>query len=142
MSWDLFVQHIPTHVNHVREIPDGFRPEPLGRRSEIIGRILDVVPTADFSDQSWGSFEGEDFSVEFSMGDGEEVDSFALHVRGGETAAGFVADLLTRCGWRALDPASETGIFDPQAASAGLAKWRAYRDRIIGRTEPEGLPPT
>jgi hypothetical protein len=131
MSWDIFVQDIPDGARVVDDIPDNFNPRPLGSRAEVLRRIQEAVPTADFSDPSWGTFEGPDFSVEFNMGSADVVESFALHVRGGDAAAGFVADLLSRCGWRAFDTASASGIFDPANAVASLERWRRYRDSVI-----------
>lgn len=132
VSWDIFVQDIPAAATSVGDIPDDFTPRTLGNREDVIRRILEVVPTAVFDKPSWGTFDCEDFSVEFNMGDNEELDSFALHIRGGDTAAGLVADLLTRCGWRAFDPASDSGIFDVRSAVDSLARWRTYRNRVIG----------
>lgn len=137
MSWDLFVLDLPPSADGNRDIPADFKPVALGLRAEIIRRIQEVVPTADFSDPSWGTFDAPDFSVEFNMGDADVVDCFALHVRGGDAAAGFVADLLVRCGWRACDPASESGFFDPATAVASLQRWRAYRDHVI-RSDTSG----
>jgi hypothetical protein len=131
MSWDIFVQDIPPTAQSVDEIPADFKPQPLGLRSDILRRIREVVPTADFSDPSWGTFDGPDFSVEFNIGDDGDVDGFAMHVRGGDAAAGFVADLLSRCGWRAFDPSSVSGIFDTALALENLARWRKYRDHVI-----------
>ena len=131
MSWDIFVQDIPAEARTVGDIPDDFRPRPLGRRDDIVRRILEVAPGADFTDPSWGSFEGPDFSIEFNLGEDVEVTSFALHVRGGDTAAGLVAELLDRNGWRAFDPVSDSGIFDRSAAAASMRRWRAYRDRML-----------
>ena len=131
MSWDIFVQDIPAAARTVADIPDAFTPRPLGSRKDVIRRILGVVP-ANFDDPSWGTFSGDDFSVEFNLGNEEELSSFTLHVRGGDAAAGLVADLLTRCGWRAFDPSSDSGIFDPDGAVDGLKRWRACRDRLIG----------
>jgi hypothetical protein len=135
VSWDIFVQDIPASAESASDIPDDFRPRPLGNRRDVIRRILEVDPTAVFDDPSWGTFSGDGFSVEFNMGTEEALASFALHVRGGSVAAGLAVDLLTRCGWRALDPQSPSGIFDPDRALESLAAWRAYRDRVLG--EPD-----
>lgn len=137
MSWDIFVQDIPPTAQRVDGIPSDFDPQPLGQRRAILRRIQEVVPAADFSDPSWGTFDGPDFSVEFNMGDDGNVDGFAMHVRGGDLAAGFVADLLGRCGWRAFDPASASGIFDPAASIESLQRWRRYRDHVL-RTDNAG----
>lgn len=131
MSWDIFIQEIPTAAQSARDIPDDFRPRPLGSRAQVLRRIQEVVPTADFSDPSWGKFDGPGFSVEFNVGEADEIECVALHVRGGDMAAGFVADLLARCGWRALDTAAESGFFDSGSAVESLRRWRAYRDQIL-----------
>jgi hypothetical protein len=110
-------------------MPDDLEPQPLGPRSEIIRRIVAIVPRADFSDPSWGTYDAPTFSVEFNLGDEETVTSFALHIRGDDLSAGLVADLLTQCGWRAFDPSADSGIFDPATAVDSLLKWRALRDR-------------
>ena len=65
------------------------------------------------------------------MGSDEIVDCIALFVRGGDIAAGVVADIIGRLGLRALD-ASSGDFFDPATAVESLRRWRAYRDRVIG----------
>ncbi|MBI2929309.1 MAG: hypothetical protein HYY24_26895 [Verrucomicrobia bacterium] len=132
MSWDIHVQDIPASAQSPADIPDDFRPQPLGRRSDIIARIREVLPHADFTDPSWGKIEGSDCSIEIGMGENELVQSFAFHVRGGDLAAFVVAGILQHLGFRAFDPCSDTGIFRPNAEAAeGLRKWRAYRDRTL-----------
>jgi hypothetical protein len=132
MSRDIFVMDLPRDAATMDDITEDFQPQPLGRRSEIIRRIVEIVPETDFSDPSWGMFDGPDFSIEFNMGRDEETKSFALHVRGGDATAGLIADLLDRCGWRAVDSASESGLFDPASAAESLRKWRTYRNRVLG----------
>jgi hypothetical protein len=131
MSWDIFIQDIPKTAQSARDIPDDFRPRALGARTDVLRRIQEVVPTVDFSDPSCGTFNGQGFSVEFNVGDADEIECVALHVRGGEMAAGLVADLLARCGWRAFDTAAESGFFDPATAVESLRRWRAYRDQVL-----------
>jgi hypothetical protein len=135
MSWDIFIQDIPASARTVRDIPDDFEPGPLGQRSQLVERILQVAPTTTFRDPAWGVFEGSGFSVEFSLGDDDTARCVALHVRGDNPAAvGLVADLITRFGWRALDPGSESGIFDPVLAADSFDKWRRYRNEVLGHT--------
>jgi hypothetical protein len=132
MSWDIFVQDLPTDIRSAADIPDTFKPSPLCKRSELVGRIRAFTPKVDFTDPSWGSFDAPTFSVEFNLGTDEQVQGFALHVRGDDTAAAFVSDLLSHLGYRALDPQSESGLFEPgKVAEASLRRWRQYRDRII-----------
>ena len=54
MSWDIFVQHFPANAKTVADIPSDFKPAPIGDRTTIIEKIKDIVPSADFSDPTWG----------------------------------------------------------------------------------------
>jgi hypothetical protein len=75
----------------------------------------------------------DSLSIEISMGESQIVDSIALHLRGGDAAAGAVADIISHLELRAVD--SSTGDFsDPAAAVENLRAWRAFRDRPSGRT--------
>jgi len=59
---------MPLDVKSVSDIPHDFRPNPLGSRAEVITRIREIFPQADFSDPSWGLFDVAGFSIEFNMG--------------------------------------------------------------------------
>lgn len=50
MSWDIFVQDLPSDTKTIEDIPDDFVPRPLGLRSDIIAAILNVAPYANFTD--------------------------------------------------------------------------------------------
>ena len=133
MSWDIFVQDIPRDAKSVGDIPDDFTPSVLGTRAQIIRSIERVVPGADFSRPEWGRIEAADHSIEVDMGDDEMCQSFALHVRGGPSAAFVVHEILEELGLRGFDPSNESGIFSLDAGSLdGLAEWRAYGDHVLG----------
>ena len=133
MSWDVFVQDLPSNVKTVADIPGSFRPSLIGKRSEIIDRIIGIVPSADFSDPSWGLIDGQDWSIEVNLGQEEDCSSFALHVRGGDAAVGAVAAILRRLNLRAID--SQTGEFFVAGESAieSFQQWKSYRDQVITR---------
>jgi len=132
MSWDIFVQDLPPNIRTVAEVPDTFQPRPLGNRGDLIRRIKEFAAPVDFSDPSWGLFEAPTFSVEFNLGDAEVLQGFALHVRGDDAAAGFVSELLSHLDFRALDPQSDSGLFEAgRVAEASLQRWREYRNRVI-----------
>jgi len=131
MSWDVLVQDLPTDAKKVADIPDDFRPSPLGRRSDLIRNIQAVVPFADFSDPSWGLIDGDDFSIEVSLGESDTVESFSFRVRGSDMGAAVVAEILGSLKLRALD--TTTGeFFDPETAAVSLGKWRKYLNRTLG----------
>ena len=133
MSWDIFVQDIPTNARTLSDIPAAFSPSPLCERAVLIRRIQELVPAADFADPTWGCFDTPSFSVEFNLGEDELIRSFALHVRGDESAAAFVSELLSHLGFRAFDPLSSSGLFEPgSVAEASVRRWREYRDHVVG----------
>jgi hypothetical protein len=130
MSWDIFVQDLPADARSVDDIPSDFRPAPIGKRSTLIEKIKEVVPIADFSDPSWGRIDGDGWSIEVNMGNEEDCSSFALHIRGGDTAVGVVAEILQHLRLRALDTQAG-GFFTADAGAIdSFRKWRAYRDQI------------
>jgi len=131
MSWDIFVQDIPSSAKSPADIPDDFQPQPVGKRSDIIAKIQQVAPMADFSNPSWGTIDGPNFSIEVNLGEDEQVQSFAFHIRGGDDAAGVVSEILAHLGLRAFDTGSGD-IFDPGSAVESLRRWRAYKDSIMG----------
>lgn len=121
---------LPRDARSVAEIPHDFKPVDLGPRSELIRKIQSVVPSADFTDPSWGQIETSDFSVEVSLGEEEPINSIMLHIRGGGDVVGLVAELLAALELRAVD-AQNGEFFEPAAARESFAAWRAFRDRVV-----------
>jgi hypothetical protein len=122
------VQDLPRDANSISDIPDDFRPGLIGKRTDVIRKIREVAPYADFSDPSWGHIEADDWSIEVNIGAKEECDGFALHVRGGDAVVGVIAAILNHLDLRALD--SQTGEFfvaGPEALES-FRKWRAFRE--------------
>jgi hypothetical protein len=134
MSWDISIQDLPRDVQSIADIPNDYRPSPLGPRAAVIARIQEVLPDVDFSDPTWGMFERQDFSIEFNMGAKEICDGFMLHVRGGGNAIETVARLLHHLQLRGID--CQTGdFFSVEAALGSFGQWQAYRDRVIGQSD-------
>jgi hypothetical protein len=141
MSWDVFVMDVPPGMTDISEIPAGWRPAPLGKRADIIAKILALYPEANFSgDPSWGTLRLPQVSIEFSFGEGEEIDHFAMHVRGGDPAPHVVAHILRELGMRALCSGSETGLFDydPVSGSKAFDSWRGYASFVSSRINDAG----
>ena len=130
MSWDICIQEIPGDIGSLDDIPNDFRPRPLGLRSEVIARIKQTLPQADFSNPSWGVLDQPGFSIEFSMGSADVCDGFTLHVRGGGVAVATIARLLDHLKLRGID-LQIPDFFSPEAAEASFRDWQAYRDRVI-----------
>ena len=131
MSWDIFVQDLPRAAKSVKDIPADFKPASIGKRSEIIDKIKEAVPTIDLSDPSWGLIGGDGWSIEVNIGNEEECRGFAFHVRGGDAAAGVVAAILQHLNLRALDSQKRDFFVAGEEALESFQKWRAYRNRVI-----------
>lgn len=116
MSRDIFVQALPSDVQSVQDIPDDWMPGPLPfTASDVIGAVRGLAPAADFSTPAWGRVTLPGVDVEVSLPQENPLQSFALHVRGGDMAAAdaFVESLLQQLSARAFDPegAPRIGIF-------------------------------
>ncbi|HEY3898268.1 MAG TPA: hypothetical protein VGM54_06630 [Chthoniobacter sp.] len=135
MSWDIFVQDIPVEARTLAEIPDDFSPQPIGAPSHILDAIRAAAPFADLSDPTWVRIDAPGISMEVGVRAEDPLYSFAFHIRGGDCSAGVVADILQRLQLRAIDPASDSGIFDSSKAAESLQRWQQYRDRVLESRE-------
>jgi hypothetical protein len=134
MSWDVLFQDLPTGVKSLDDIPPDFKPQPLGPRELVVEKLRAEVPGIDLSDPSWGRFEGDDFSVEFNIGDDPITESVMLHVRGSDSALGIVRAVAEALRVPPID-CSEGELIDlasPEAAE-GFRASRKYRDHVLGR---------
>jgi hypothetical protein len=130
LSWDIFAQDLPAGISALGDIPEDFVPKTLGQRADLIARMLEVVPGADFADPSCGRIRAIDCEVEVSLGDDEDVHSIAFHVYSGKLAPGVVVAILKALKLRALD--SATGeIFNDAEAADSFTKWQRYRDKVV-----------
>jgi hypothetical protein len=111
LPWAILIQPLPAGLRTLDDIPEGYRPPPLGAREAIISRIRDRVPGVDFFYSAWGRLEGEGFSIEFHLGEEEEATSLLLHVRGDRKAISVVRDVSEALGCRAID-CSERAVID------------------------------
>ena len=129
MSWDIFVQDWGNYKS-LNEIPDDFKPHPIGKRQEIIEKIAEAEPTVDFSDPAWGRIDNEHFSLEINLGDSEILNGFALHVRGDEYVLGCIANILDKLDLKGADGGSPD-FFDKEKYRKNLLEWIEYKNQIL-----------
>lgn len=141
MSYDIFVQDLPADATSIEDVPDDFRPQPLGPRGHILDTMLRIAPSLTMDDSGWGTIEDADYSVEVNLGTEDPVHSFAFHVRGEETGLFVVSEILSALGYRALAPGTATGFFSlSEDQRAAYARWRRYLAHTQ-RGEREVKPP-
>ena len=91
-----------------------FVPNSIGVREHVISTIKSIVPTADFADPSWGILKKlPAYHIEVNLGGAEVLDGFTFHVSGGSEARQVISQILRALNLLALDPDSESGLFQP-----------------------------
>jgi len=81
----------------------------------------------------WGSYEdkGEGYSIEFSLGKKDTVESIMLHVRGGGSVVSKIVALCKENGWEAIDTSAGEFMDLKQPSAKGWEDFQSYRDRVI-----------
>jgi hypothetical protein len=127
MSWDIYIQDLPD-VPSPNDIPENFRPAPLGAREALVAKILEAVPQAERQGSDWIFLKlpDADLSIQAHMEDSTLVRYFLVHVHGGDASPTWVARIVRSLGFRALDT-SIGGWFDPARPDAGYHKWLAEK---------------
>ena len=86
MSWDVVILNLSPGTAVLEDVPEsaeitlGALPHVLDLLRQIFGENIDLA------DPTWGTLEGETFSVEFNIGTQDPCDSIMLHVRGDDAA--------------------------------------------------------
>jgi hypothetical protein len=139
LSWDVLIMRFPENIATVEEIPDDFRPEPLGSGPVVREQLLRSLPAMDLSDPSWGRLRSHQWSMELSIGPEEPVDSIMLYVRGtGDDVLQVIDTIVESVGARALD-ISAGGFLAPGATrTAGWHSFQRYRDQVLRRAQLPG----
>jgi hypothetical protein len=134
MSWDVSVFASKEAPPAVAEMPDDWRGEVLGSCAEVRSKVSECLPGVDWSNPSWGIYEGEGFSYEFNIGREEPCDGLMVHVRGGGDAIAPLLSLSERWAWYLLDCSQGEWLHRCLDADAGWQGFQAYRDRVLGRS--------
>ena len=128
MGWDVVALDLPKNWNRTDELPEGFVIRPLGKRSDLIRKIEERVPAADFHDPSWGQIVTPEFVIEVGMGEDDIVNSIGFHVHGdGSMAVSVIGDVLDHLDLRAID-LSTGEYFSRESALESFEAWRDWKN--------------
>jgi hypothetical protein len=132
MSWDVMVFNYGGQPPSLDQMADAPPVGPLGPAAQVRKRIAAHLPGIDWTDPTWGIYEGDGFSIEFNTGKDDPIDSIMLHVRGGGDAISAMLTFANPNGWSLLD--CSTGEFlDPERPSSeGWEGFQEYRDKALG----------
>jgi hypothetical protein len=137
MSWDVILMRVPSDIVTIDDFPKDFSSE-LGPRSEVLPTLANILPELDLTDPAWGILDGEGFSIEFNIGDGDPIETIILHARGSDSAIKAIQQICEYTGWRAIDTGTGDLINFSKNPAAGLRQWRSYRDQTAASLRAEG----
>lgn len=130
MSWDISFCSAESPPPPVAEMPSDWRGSDFGKPDDVREKISKSLPSVDWTDPSWGLYEGESFSYEFNLGLESPCTDFMVHVRGGGAAVGPLLDLARRWGWYMLDTSQGEWVHHIADSEAGWVEFQKYRDRV------------
>jgi hypothetical protein len=137
MSWDVELMRVPPDILSAADLSLDFVSE-LGPRDAILTILKDILPQIDLSKDSWGILDGEDFSIEFGIGDIDPISTITLYVRGNESVIAIIEKICNNTGWRAFDTTTGEFISFGQNAAEGLRRWRKSQEHVIADLESKG----
>lgn len=134
MSWDVSLVRFSRTYRSIAEVSSNENPIPLGRLQEIQMAVSEVFLGTNWDDPSWGIYDCEFGSIEFNVGQEDPVNSLCLHVRAGDGIVGGILLLCQRLSCQAVDFTDGSFLDQSERPAANLAKWREYRDHIVGKS--------
>ena len=137
MSWDVCVIKADGYRS-ISELPKDFESYPLGSIDQVKQKLTKAYPTIIWSRHNsdyvlWGTYEdkSDGYSIEFSLGKKDTVESVTLHIRGGGNAVSKIVELCNENGWKAIDTSAGEFMDLKQPSSKGWEDFRSYRDRVV-----------
>lgn len=132
MSWDIVVTRLPSDVASLEDLPEDQEPPILGTREQITEKLRELHPSLDLAFPERPLIEGDGFSIEVWLPEGE-LRMFSLSIRGGGDVVKVVAGILEALEASGIDPGSETGLFSLDGSPESLSDWQRYRDSLAPR---------
>jgi hypothetical protein len=105
MNWDAVAVNLPPYAKRVADIPREYKPPPLGKRADLIAKILEAAPGANFSTPSQGRIEaaGWTWSIVIEMNGADDCQSIIFHIKGDSAALDVLVAILNHLKLRAVD---------------------------------------
>jgi len=132
-GWMIYGQDLPREASCIADIPDGFRPQPIGSRAKILSAIREVAPYSRFDPEAGcGTISFPGCSIEFPIGQEDPCVCISFEVRAiTQQGITLIADILDRLKLRALQTGESGDFFDRATAMAAYLSWRNYHRQII-----------
>ncbi len=102
MHWDIFLLKMDRPIPFKVLEEDVSLPS-LGTLNEIISILSEKFPGIDWDNPALGNYKNEYYSIDFSMGDSEIIDSVLMYIKGEYLPKKEILDLCKPRGWQAID---------------------------------------
>jgi hypothetical protein len=131
MSWDVMIFNTrgknPPSIEQFQESDY----DPLGPAASVREALSNLLPGIDWSDTTWGIYQGAGFSIEFNVSKDDPIGTMMLHVRGAGDAISAIVAFARPSGWSALDCSTSDFINLDQPSQAGWEGFQAFRDKVM-----------
>ena len=138
MSWDVMVcNYYSSPPDNFEDLPADHKPDSLGSAGMVRKSISRHLPGVDWSDPTWGIYDGDELSIEFNTGDEDPIDSIILHVRGGGDAIATMLQFANPNKWSLLDLSTGKYLDPENPSQEGWESFQADRDKAIDQYRNE-----
>ena len=102
MNWDIFLLKMDKPIP-LKRLENNIDLPSLGSFNDITSILSKKFPGIDWNNPSLGNYTNEYYSIDFSLGDKEVIDSVLLYIKGTYLPKKEILDLCKPWGWQAVD---------------------------------------
>jgi hypothetical protein len=132
MSWDVLIMNTRGKTPAMEELRDS-DCDPLGKAADVRKKLSKHLPGIDWSEKSWGHFQGDGYHIEFNVGHADPLQTIMLHVHGGGDVIAAIVRFARPLGWSALDCSTSEFLDLDDPSQAGWEGFQGYRDKVLKR---------
>lgn len=102
MNWDIFLLKMDRPIP-MKQLENNADLPSLGTLDDVIAVLSEKFPGIDWNNPALGNYKSEYYSIDFSLGDKEVIDSVLLYIKGEYFPKKEILDLCKPMGWKAID---------------------------------------
>lgn len=120
----------PKDIRNLEELPNDFKPTPIGKREQVIEAIRSEVPTATLDTFGSLTIDSRDYTISASLGTNDFCTDIMFEVHGSESAAYVIQRILKRLDVRGWDTGGNQFLDLEGDPTTGFKQWSKYRDHV------------
>jgi hypothetical protein len=102
MYWDIFLLKMDKPIPF-KQLENDLDLPSLGSMNDVISVLSEKFPGIDWNNPALGNYKTEYYSIDFSLGDKEVIDSVLLYIKGEYFPKKEILALCRPMGWQAID---------------------------------------